>query len=148
MFEHFTDGARRAIVWAQEEARELGDAHIGTEHVLLGVLREPDSDGAQLLGRVGVSADDVRAAVLRQRPRTRLRKPSSHMPFTPETKQVLEHAVSESWQRDAARIAPAALVLGLLDLPDCAAVGLLIDVGVDPGELRPLAEQAVDGGHL
>ena len=46
MFERFSDGSRRAIVWAQEEARGLADPHIGTEHLLLGLLHEPDSDGA------------------------------------------------------------------------------------------------------
>lgn len=57
MFERFTDRARRAVVSAQEEARKLQHNYIGTEHVLLGVLRNDRDDAAQMLGRLGVTYD-------------------------------------------------------------------------------------------
>ena len=63
MFERFTRSAREAVVGAQEEARELGHDWIGTEHLLLAVLRRPEQPGAATLVRLGVSAENCRAAV-------------------------------------------------------------------------------------
>jgi ATP-dependent Clp protease ATP-binding subunit ClpA len=65
MFEHFTDRARGTVVLAQEEARGLHHNHIGTEHLLLGLLRERTSVGRKALDRLGVRLDDVRSEVVR-----------------------------------------------------------------------------------
>jgi ATP-dependent Clp protease ATP-binding subunit ClpC len=64
MFERFTDRARRVVVLAQEEARTLGHSYIGTEHVLLGLLREHEGVGAQVLVNAGITLEDVRAKVM------------------------------------------------------------------------------------
>src|SRR6266849_1475076 len=64
MFERFTDQARRVVVLAQDEARMLGHNYIGTEHILLGLVREGDGVGAQVLVRLGADLPDVRARVL------------------------------------------------------------------------------------
>ena len=61
MFERFTDRARRTVTNAQEEARALGHGWIGTEHLLLGLLREEDGIAARVLASTGVTHDDVRA---------------------------------------------------------------------------------------
>jgi ATP-dependent Clp protease ATP-binding subunit ClpA len=61
VFERFTDRARRAVTASQEEARSLGHGYIGTEHLLLGLLREEDGIAARVLKSVGVSHDGVRA---------------------------------------------------------------------------------------
>jgi ATP-dependent Clp protease ATP-binding subunit ClpA len=63
MFERFTDQARRVVVLAQEEARMLGHGYIGTEHILLGLAREGEGVGVQVLDRLGVSTDRVLAEV-------------------------------------------------------------------------------------
>ncbi|MGE5225711.1 MAG: Clp protease N-terminal domain-containing protein [Planctomycetaceae bacterium] len=65
MFERFTEKARSSVVLAQEEARALDAAAIGTEHLLLGILREPTSVGARVLDALGVTLDDTLAAVRR-----------------------------------------------------------------------------------
>jgi ATP-dependent Clp protease ATP-binding subunit ClpA len=65
MFERFTPPARSAVVLAQEEARELGHGFIGTEHLLLGLLREGSGPGPRALARLGIAHDDVRADVVR-----------------------------------------------------------------------------------
>lgn len=65
MFEHFTDRARGAVVLAQEEARGLHHNHIGTEHLLLGLLHDSTSVGRKALDRLGVRLDDVRSEVVR-----------------------------------------------------------------------------------
>jgi len=64
MFERFTDRARRVVVLAQEESRLQGHACIGTEHVLLGLIREPECVGAQILVKLGVDLADLRAQII------------------------------------------------------------------------------------
>lgn len=63
MFERFTDRARRVIVLAQEEARTLQHNYIGTEHLLLGLIREGDGVAAKALASKGVTLDDTRKQV-------------------------------------------------------------------------------------
>jgi len=65
VFEHFTERARGAVVFAQEEALGLHHQHIGTEHLLLGLLRDRTSVGHQALDRLGIHLDDVRSEVVR-----------------------------------------------------------------------------------
>ena len=65
MFERFTPPARASVVLAQEEARELRHNYIGTEHLLLGLLRQGSGPGPRALARLGIVHDDVRADVLR-----------------------------------------------------------------------------------
>jgi ATP-dependent Clp protease ATP-binding subunit ClpC len=65
VFERFTDGARQVVVLAQDEARALRHNYIGTEHILLGLLREEEGVAARVLATLGVTADEVRAQVVR-----------------------------------------------------------------------------------
>ena len=65
MFERFTERARGAVIFAQEEARDLHHHHIDTEHLLLGLLRDRTSVGYEALDRLGVHLDDVRSEVVR-----------------------------------------------------------------------------------
>src|SRR5260370_28991250 len=60
MFERFTDRARRVIVLAQEEARQLNHNYVGTEHILLGLIREGDGVAAKALAATGISLDEAR----------------------------------------------------------------------------------------
>ena len=64
MFERFTDRARRVVVLAQEEARMLNHNHIGTEHILLGLIREGDGVAAQVLVKLGADLSRVRQQVI------------------------------------------------------------------------------------
>ena len=64
MFERFTDRARRVVVWAQEEAGTLKHDYIGTEHILLGLLREGDGVAVQVLTALGADLDGVRERVI------------------------------------------------------------------------------------
>lgn len=63
MFERFPAHARRAVVWAQEEARMLNHDYIGTEHFLLGLIHETDGVAAQSLQTFGITLEDARSAV-------------------------------------------------------------------------------------
>ncbi|HKN94946.1 MAG TPA: Clp protease N-terminal domain-containing protein, partial [Thermoleophilaceae bacterium] len=88
MFERFTEAARQVVVLAQEEARLLAHMHIGTEHLLLGVIRQEDEVALPVLEAHGLSLETARAAVTEAFPPgdDRLR---GQIPFTPGAKKVL-----------------------------------------------------------
>lgn len=95
MFERFTERARQVVVLAQEEARILKHNYIGTEHILLGLLREEDGIAASVLNRQGITLERVREQIVRivgsgEGP------VSGQIPFTPRAKKLLELALKES----------------------------------------------------
>src|SRR6516165_11854507 len=97
MFERFTDRARGVVVLAEEEARMLGHDWIGTEHLLLGLIREGDGVAAKTLESLGISLQAVRQQVgeiIGQGQQV----PSEDIPFTPRSKKVLELSLRESQQ--------------------------------------------------
>ncbi len=89
MFERFTEKARRVVVYAQEEARMLNQNYIGTEHLLLGLIREQDGIAAKALESLNISLEDVHTQVEELIGRGTF-VPSGHIPFTPRAKKVLE----------------------------------------------------------
>ena len=95
MFDRFTDGARRAIVLAQDEARRLNHSYIGTEHLLLGLLREGQGVAATALEVLGVSLDGVRRQVEETIGRG-AKIPGAHLPFTPPAKEAIERSLQEA----------------------------------------------------
>jgi ATP-dependent Clp protease ATP-binding subunit ClpC len=129
MFERFTDQSRRAIVLAQEEARQLNHDHIGSEHVLAGLLREQRGAAAQVLETSGVTLEAVREQILAlagpgQEP------PREHIPFTPRAKKGFELALREAARRGR-HIGTGHLLLGLIEQDDCVAVQVLGALGVN-----------------
>ena len=89
MFQRFTDRARRVVVLAQEEARRLDHGYIGTEHILLGLIREGEGVATVTLKALGISLDPVRQQVEEIIGRGQ-ETPQGHIPFTPRAKKVLE----------------------------------------------------------
>jgi ATP-dependent Clp protease ATP-binding subunit ClpA len=114
VFERFTDQARRAVVLAQEEARLLDHHFIGTEHVLLGLLRDEGSAAFGLLALFGVPCDQVRERVVEIIGPGQKGSPSGHIPFTPRAKKVLEMSLREALQLGDRYIGSEHLLLGLL----------------------------------
>lgn len=113
MFERFTDSARRVIVLAQDEARMLNHNWIGTEHILLGLIREKEGAAAQTLESFGVPIEAVRERV------NEMVGPGSvvvagHIPFTPRAKKVLELSLREAQQLGDTYIGTEHLLLGLI----------------------------------
>jgi ATP-dependent Clp protease ATP-binding subunit ClpA len=113
MFERFTNRARHTVVLAQEEARQLQHNYIGTEHVLLGLLGEPEGVAGRALHRFGMTLegtrDDVRAIV-----GTGTSTPSGHIPFTPRAKKTLELALREALQLHHNYIGTEHILLGVM----------------------------------
>src|ERR1700685_1965602 len=99
MFERFTDRARRVVVMAQEEARALSHDYVGTEHLLLGLIREGHGVAAKAMVSLGISPDSVRQQVEETVGRGQ-QAPAGHIPFTPQAKNVLRLALSESMALD------------------------------------------------
>jgi ATP-dependent Clp protease ATP-binding subunit ClpC len=135
MFERFSDGARQTVVMAQEEARRLSHNHIGTEHLLLGLLREGDSVAARALGRLGIVLADVRADVVRiigEGSET----PSGHIPFTPRSKKVLELSLREALELGSNHIGTEHILLGLVREGHGVATQVLVDRGADLRRVR------------
>ena len=95
MFERFTERARQVVVLAQEEARTLKHNYIGTEHILLGLLREEEGLAARVLESLDITVERVRAQVVRI-VGSGEEVTSGQIPFTPRAKKVLELALREA----------------------------------------------------
>jgi prophage maintenance system killer protein len=135
MFERFSRRARQAVVLAQEEARELGHDYIGTEHVLLGLVREDDGIAAIVLRDLGITATAIRDAVEEIVGRGK-GSPSGHIPFTPRAKKVLELALREALQLGHNYIGTEHVLLGLVREGKGVAAQILVKQGAALATVR------------
>jgi hypothetical protein len=133
VFERFSESARQVVVLAQEEARERGHGHIGSEHLLVGLLRVEDEAVADALE--GIDADAVRARL----PAAGQQGPSGQIPFTPDAKKVLELGLRESLSQGSSSIRPIHLLLGMTRDESTAAMEILGDLGFDRERPRLVA---------
>jgi ATP-dependent Clp protease ATP-binding subunit ClpC len=128
MFERFTERARRVVVYAQEEARQLSHNYIGTEHLLLGLLREPESVAGRALTELKISLDAVQAQVVEIIGRGKGAQ-SGHIPFTPRAKKVLELSLREALQLGHNYIGTEHILLGLVREGNGVAAQVLVKLG-------------------
>ncbi|HIK43259.1 MAG TPA: ATP-dependent Clp protease ATP-binding subunit [Leptolyngbyaceae cyanobacterium M65_K2018_010] len=135
MFEHFTNTAIAVIMKAQEEARRLRHNFVGTEQLLLGLIKEDASVAARVLDEFGVNLNDARAEVEAIIGRGSGSVPPE-IPFTPKVKQVFEQAFQEARKMDAAYIEPEHLLLSLTQNSESVAYRVLTNLGVDPAKVR------------
>ncbi len=145
MFERFTDRARRVVVLAQEEARDLDHNYIGTEHLLLGLCHEGAGVAVDALEALGVSLAAVREQVEVIVGRGG-QQPSGHIPFTPRAKKVLELSLRESQQLGHSYIGTEHLLLGLIREGQGVAARVLGNLGVDLGRARQQVIELLGGG--
>jgi len=134
MFERFTERARRVVVLAQEEARRLRHNYIGTEHILLGLLREDQGAAATALATADVTLDAARLDVETIIGRGQ-HEPSGHIPFTPRAKKVLELSLREAVRLGHEYIDTGHILLGLIREGDGVAVQVMVDLGADPNKI-------------
>jgi ATP-dependent Clp protease ATP-binding subunit ClpC len=135
VFERFTERARQVVVLAQEEARDLRHNYVGTEHLLLGLLREEEGVGAHVLDELGVSLDDVRAQVAEIIGRGDV-VTTGQIPFTPRAKKVLELSLREALTLGHNYIGTEHVLLGIARENDGVAARILLDKGAGADAIR------------
>ena len=144
MFERFTERARRAVVLAQEEARKLDHGYIGTEHLLLGLIREGEGVAAKALESLGISLKTVREQVVARVGRGQ-RPPSGHIPFTERAKRVLELSLRESGQLGHRYIGTEHVLLAIVREGDGIAAQVLTGLGADLDRVRQQVIELLHG---
>ncbi|MEO0867291.1 MAG: ATP-dependent Clp protease ATP-binding subunit [Cyanobacteria bacterium J06642_11] len=135
MFEHFTNAAIAVIMQAQEEARRLGHNFVGSEQLLLGIVKEGSSIAARVLSDFGVNLANSRAEVESIIGRGSGNGPTE-IPFTPKVKQVFEQAFQEARKLDHPYIEPEHLLLSLTQNVESVAYRVMNNLGVDPNQVR------------
>src|SRR5437899_2536581 len=144
MFERFTDRARRVVVLAQEEARVLNHNYIGTEHILLGLIREGEGVAAKALESLGISLEAVCQQVEEIIGQGQ-HAPSGHIPFTPRAKKVLELSLREALQLGHNYIGTEHILLGLIREGEGVAAQVLVKLGADLNRVRQQVNQLLQG---
>lgn len=136
MFERFTDKARKVVVVAQDEARALNHTHIGTEHILLGLVSDPESLSARALAQLGninlvsVKNEIENVVGIGDEP------PTGHIPFTPRAKKVLEMSLREALKLGHNYIGTEHLLLGVFAEGEGVGARVLNNLGVSAEQAR------------
>jgi ATP-dependent Clp protease ATP-binding subunit ClpC len=135
VFERFTEPARQVVVLAQDEARTLRHNYIGTEHLLLGLLREERGLAAKTLAELGISIEHVRdkvRAIVGEGDEVS----TGQIPFTPRAKKVLELALRESQALSHGFIGTEHLLLGLAREGEGVAMQIVAEFGAGAESIR------------
>jgi ATP-dependent Clp protease ATP-binding subunit ClpA len=147
MFQRFSDQARRVVVLAREEAVRLNHYSIGTEHILLGLIREDEGTAARALASLGLDLETARQHVEeivgQSKQGNDPEGPSGHVPFTPRAKKVLELSLREALQFSADHIGTEHILLGLVRVGDSVAAQVLIALGMDLSQVRVQVHQVM-----
>jgi ATP-dependent Clp protease ATP-binding subunit ClpC len=136
VFERFTERAKQVVVLAQDEARALKHNYIGTEHILLGLLREEEGLAARVLESLDVTVEEVRAQVARIIGPGDEPIVSGQIPFTPRAKKVLELSLREALSLKHNYIGTEHILLGLVRENEGVAARILLDFGADAEKIR------------
>ncbi|GAG83551.1 unnamed protein product, partial [marine sediment metagenome] len=129
MFKRYTEKAKKAIMIAQEEAVNLNHDYIGTEHILIGLLKEEEGVASQVLKQFGVNVDKVVEEVERLVGKGEYQQ-VGEVTFTPRAKKVLELASQEASQLKNNHIGTEHILLGLIKEGSGVAVRILTDLGI------------------
>jgi ATP-dependent Clp protease ATP-binding subunit ClpA len=138
VFDRFTERARFAMGLARQEAQRWKHDHIGTEHILLGVIKVSDGAAAGMLAQLGVDPQEV-CRLVEAEVRSGVTETLSHLPLTPRSRRVLELASEQAGELDHDSIGTAHLLLGLIREGAGTAARVLREVGVEFDDLLRLA---------
>lgn len=144
MFERFTEPARKVVVLAQEETRYFNHGYIGTEHLLLGLLRYDEGDPAHALSSLGVTPNETREQVESMVGQGEEGMPAQP-PFTARSKRVLDLALREALQLGHYYVGVEHILLGLIGEPGGVTMLALSRLGVDPDEVRREVAKRIGG---
>lgn len=143
-FDKFTDKARHVLVLAREEAAALKRPHVGTEHLLLGLAKEPDGIAAQALERVGITYEKALEVVAGMAGGEQEAEAGANISFTPRTKRVLENALREAMQMGQSYISTEHLLLGIVREGEGGAIDAMAKLGVEIDAVRFALNDLVD----
>lgn len=147
MFERFTDRARRVLVLAQEEARNLNHNYIGTEHMLLGLIHEGEGVAAKALKNLDVDVDEIRTAVEKIIGQGQ-QSPVGHIPFTPRAKKIMELSLREALQLGHNYIGTEHILLGLIREGEGVGAQVLRETGLsDLNRVRKTILKLLSGNN-
>ena len=144
MFEKFTDKARKVMSLAQDEARNLGKMYVGTEHLLLALIKEGEGIAAQSLAKLEVTYDETLLTIKEISSEESEPVPGGHIPFTPRAKRVLEDAYRETMTRGQTYIATEHLLLGIVAEGDGRAMTALSRMGISGDAIRNAVGELMD----
>ncbi|MDD4954267.1 MAG: ATP-dependent Clp protease ATP-binding subunit [Candidatus Omnitrophica bacterium] len=136
MFNRFTERARKVVILAKEEARRFNHDYIGTEHILLGLIREGEGVAATVLQKLGLSLENIRLEIeklVQPGPATQI---IGDIPFTPRAKKALELAAEEARSLGHNYIGTEHLLLGLIREGEGIASQVLLNLGLDLNSVR------------
>jgi ATP-dependent Clp protease ATP-binding subunit ClpC len=136
MFERFTERARKVIIYAREEAARLQHEFLGTEHILLGLIREGGGIGVTVLQKFGVQLDEIRREIYKRVVRGNKKITFGEIPLTPRAKKILELAVEEANLMGHNYVGTEHVLLGLIREREGLAACILADMRVDLEEVR------------
>jgi ATP-dependent Clp protease ATP-binding subunit ClpC len=136
VFERFTERARQVVVLAQDEARALKHNYIGTEHILLGLLREEEGLAARVLESLDITVEEVREQVKRLVGEGDEEIVTGQIPFTPRAKKVLELALREALSLGHSYIGTEHVLLGVVRENQGVAARILLDFDADAETIR------------
>src|SRR3989441_5536634 len=135
-FDRFNDRAKRVLALAQDEAIRLNHNYIGTEHVLLGLIREGEGVAAQVLTSLGVELSKVRLAAEFMIGRGKGPTAPSEITLSPLTKKAIENAIDEARKLGHSHVGTEHLLLGLVREGEGIASGVLESLGVSLEKVR------------
>ena len=136
LFERFTERARRVVVLAQDEARGLRHNYVGTEHILLGLLREEEGVAARVLESLDITIEEVRAQIKRIIGEGDEPLSTGQIPFTPRAKKVLELSLREAMVLGHSYIGTEHILLGIARENSGVASRILLDHDADAEKIR------------
>jgi ATP-dependent Clp protease ATP-binding subunit ClpC len=144
MFNRFTERAQKVLFLAQEEAMRLGHPYVGTEHVLMGLIREGQGVAAKVLASLGLEAEKVRQVVEQVMGRGQ-ESPGKELTLTPRGKKVLELSVDEARKMGHNYVGTEHLLLGLIREGEGVAAQVLNGMGADLNRVRQLVLEMLGG---
>ena len=136
MFERLTDRARKVMALANQEAQRFNHEYIGTEHILLGLVKEASGVGANVLKNLGIDLRKVRLEVEKLVKSGPEMVTMGKLPQTPRAKKVLEYAIEEARNLNHNYVGTEHLLLGLLREQDGVAAQVLVNLGLKLEEVR------------
>lgn len=144
MFGRFTERAQKVLMYAQEEAKNLQHGYVGTEHILLGILRE-DSMSQNLLNNMNVTLNDVKELIEEYEGKGDIDIYRNEIPLTPRTKRLLELSLLEARNLNHNFICPEHILLALIKESEGVAFTILNNLGVDFEKLRKELLESLSG---